>query len=54
MTTSELALNSEWVDQLYVEPALTGKGIGGELIALAKRERASGLRLWTFATNVHA
>lgn len=49
-----LALDNEWVDQLYVEPALTGQGIGGELIALAKRKRPSGLRLWTFETNVQA
>ncbi len=39
---------------LYVEPALIGQGIGGELIALAKRERPTGLRLWTFETNVQA
>jgi GNAT superfamily N-acetyltransferase len=49
-----LVLDNEWVDQLYVEPAFTGEGIGGELIALAKRERPSGLRLWTFESNVRA
>ena len=49
-----LALDNEWVDQLYVEPAVTGQGIGRELIALAKRERPSGLRLWTFESNVRA
>ena len=49
-----LALNNEWVDQLYAEPALTGQGIGGELIALAKRERPTGLWLWTFESNVRA
>ena len=42
-----LALDNEWVDQLYVEPALTGHGIGGEPIALAKRERPCGTRLWS-------
>ncbi len=49
-----LALDDEWVDQLYVEPGLTGHGMGGELISLAKRERPGGLRLWTFASNVGA
>lgn len=49
-----LALDNEWVDQLYVEPALTGHGIGGEPIALAKRERPCGTRLWTFESNVRA
>ena len=49
-----LVLDGECVDQLYVEPALTGRGIGGRLLALAKRERPGGLRLWTFASNAGA
>jgi GNAT superfamily N-acetyltransferase len=49
-----LVLEDDWVDQLYVEPTLTGQGIGGELISLAKRARPSGLRLWTFASNLDA
>ena len=36
------------VDQLYVEPGLTGRGIGSALLAVAKRERPQGLRLWAF------
>jgi ribosomal protein S18 acetylase RimI-like enzyme len=46
-----LVLESGWIDQLYVDPGLTGVGIGAELIAVAKRERPGGLRLWTFVTN---
>ena len=46
-----LVLDGGWLDQLYVEPALTGRGIGADLMALAKRERPDGLRLWTFASN---
>lgn len=49
-----LVLDNDWVDQLYVEPALTGQGIGGDLISLAKRQRASGLRLWTFESSTDA
>ena len=49
-----LVLNGSWVEQLYVEPALTGHGIGTGLVALAKRERPSGLRLWTFVSNTGA
>lgn len=49
-----LGLDDDWVDQLYVEPALTGQGIGGELISLAKRQRPYGLRLWTFESNLGA
>jgi GNAT superfamily N-acetyltransferase len=49
-----LVLDEEWVDQLYVEPGLTGRGIGTELIELAKRRRPAGLRLWTFESNAGA
>jgi GNAT superfamily N-acetyltransferase len=49
-----LVLNGPWVDQLYVEPTLTGRGIGDALVRLAKRERPDALRLWTFASNTGA
>ena len=49
-----LVLDSEWIDQLYVEPGHTGQGIGAELVAVAKRERPDLLRLWTFEANVRA
>ena len=49
-----LVLDGSWVDQLYVEPAMTGRGIGAELLQMAKRERPQGLRLWTFASNTRA
>jgi GNAT superfamily N-acetyltransferase len=49
-----LVLDDEWVDQLYVDPELTGCGIGSELIELAKRQRPTGLKLWTFESNVGA
>jgi GNAT superfamily N-acetyltransferase len=46
-----LVLEGSWVDQLYVEPSMTGRGVGSALLDLAKRERPDGLRLWTFASN---
>jgi GNAT superfamily N-acetyltransferase len=46
-----LVLDGPWLDQLYVEPTMTGRGIGASLVKLAKRERPAGLRLWTFASN---
>jgi ribosomal protein S18 acetylase RimI-like enzyme len=49
-----LVLDGEWIDQLYVDPANTDRGIGSRLLEVAKRERPDGLRLWTFASNERA
>jgi GNAT superfamily N-acetyltransferase len=49
-----LVLDGDMVDQLYVEPGRTGRGIGSALLAVAKRERPNGLRLWTFQSNAGA
>jgi GNAT superfamily N-acetyltransferase len=49
-----LVLEGSWVDQLYVEPTMTGRGIGAGLLNLAKRERPDSLRLRTFASNAGA
>lgn len=46
-----LVLESDCVDQLYVEPSETGRGIGSALLDVAKRERPAGLKLWTFQAN---
>jgi len=44
-------LEDDWLDQLYVDPARTGQGIGTRLLEIARRERPVGLRLWTFQSN---
>jgi ribosomal protein S18 acetylase RimI-like enzyme len=49
-----LVIDADWVDQLYVDPALTGRGIGSQLLELAKRRRPEVLRLWVFASNTGA
>ena len=49
-----LVLDDGWVEQLYVDPAHTGKGIGGGLLARAKLESPGGLQLWSFASNTGA
>jgi GNAT superfamily N-acetyltransferase len=46
-----LVLEGEWIDQLYVDPANTGRGIGLLLLDVAKRERPNRLQLWTFVSN---
>ena len=46
-----LLLEGDLLDQLYVDPGLTGHGIGDQLMSVAKRERPLGLELWTFVSN---
>lgn len=39
------------LEHLYVAPELRGRGLGDELVALAKQRRPRGLELWTFQAN---
>lgn len=39
------------LDQLYLNPAWRGLGLGDRLVALAKQRRPGGLELWTFQVN---
>jgi GNAT superfamily N-acetyltransferase len=48
-----LALDGNWVEQLYVHPAETGRGIGSRLLERAKSGRQL-LELWTFQANAGA
>jgi 6-phosphogluconolactonase len=49
-----MALTPDMVDQLYIRPNRTGRGIGSRLIALAKVLRPAGLDLYTFQANTGA
>jgi GNAT superfamily N-acetyltransferase len=49
-----MVLDHEWITQLYVDPASTGRGVGGTLLEHAMRVRPTGLRLWTFRGNLGA
>jgi len=46
-----MALDREWINQLYVAPASTGRGIGRTLLEHAMNVRPTGLKLWTFQSN---
>jgi GNAT superfamily N-acetyltransferase len=45
-----MVLRAEWVDQLYVRPDVQRRGIGSQLLDVAKR-RHGRLRLYTFEAN---
>lgn len=49
-----MVLDGDWVEQLYVDPAWTGRGLGTRLLELAKQRRPDGLQLWTFVSNMRA
>lgn len=49
-----MLLEKDWIEQLYVDPSWTGRGIGTQLIEVAKQRRPSGLQLWTFQSNRRA
>lgn len=50
-TLGFIVLGDATVDYLYVEPKVTGRGIGRALLEQAKTRRRDGFSLWTFQLN---
>jgi GNAT superfamily N-acetyltransferase len=46
-----LVLDGDQIDQLFVDPNRTGRGLGSLLLDRAKAVRPYGLWLWVFVTN---
>lgn len=46
-----LALQDDFVEQLYVLREWSGRGVGGRLLERAKEWSPGGLQLWTFVSN---
>ena len=53
-TVGFMSLGVDVVDQLYLRPDRTGRGIGTRFIGLAKSLRPGGLELYTFQVNTGA
>ncbi|MDR6322131.1 GNAT family N-acetyltransferase [Actinoplanes couchii] len=49
-----MVIDGDWIDQLYVVPEATGRGLGSQLVELAKTRSPAGLQLWTFVSNTAA
>jgi GNAT superfamily N-acetyltransferase len=49
-----IALGPAMVNYLYVDPEVSGRGIGSALLDHAKRRRPAGFSLWTFQQNAGA
>jgi ribosomal protein S18 acetylase RimI-like enzyme len=52
--TAVLVLQPGSINQLYVDPDHSGRGLGTRLVELAKELNPDGLDLWTFQSNVGA
>jgi len=49
-----ISIGKRSVEQLYVSPGRTGRGLGSSLVRHAQARRPAGLELWTFQVNVGA
>lgn len=43
-----------WIEQLYLDPAWMGRGLGRRLLEVAQQRHPAGLQLWTFQANTRA
>ena len=46
--------SAAWIDQMYLDPAWVGRGIGAHLLAHALATLPRPVRLWTFQQNAGA
>ena len=46
-----MSLGDRSIEQLYLMPARTGRGVGSRLVRLGQERRPEGLELWTFQAN---
>lgn len=46
-----MVLDGGWLEHLYLDPSWMGRGLGDQLVQLAKERSSAGLQLWTFQVN---
>ena len=51
---SDAAGRSGWIEQLYLDPAWMGRGLGDRFLEVAVDRYPGGLHLWTFVANERA
>lgn len=44
-------ISGEWLEDLYVDPAAQGEGVGSALLGVVKSRRPAGFLLWVFESN---
>ena len=49
-----IAIKDGWIEHLHVDPELTGRGLGTQLLDFAREWCVDGLDLWTFQSNAGA
>ncbi len=46
-----MSLTPGWIEQLYLDPAWIGRGLGDEFMRVAVERQPGGLQLWAFQAN---
>jgi GNAT superfamily N-acetyltransferase len=49
-----IAIKDSWIEHLHVDPELTRRGLGTQLLDFAREWCVDGLDLWTFESNAGA
>ena len=54
MVSRTASSEPDWIEHLYVDATHTGRGLGAQLVDLAKAELGGQVQLWTFQSNAGA